>query len=210
MSKSLSVASIIEKNRLSSDVPWLICLDIDVVNPITGAVVQTMNLVRNTEEIVFNGHTYLPASFDIELREESGKQSSVNLTMNDHSLAVQSQMQLYGGGVGFNVAISVVNAGNLAQPPEVVEYFVVIGATSTNYTCTFTLGAENIITKTFPLRIQTRDYCQFRFKGVECGYQGAMTSCDLSLRGINGCEAHGNQANFGAFPGISNQNVSYG
>ncbi|MPQ56309.1 hypothetical protein [Duganella sp. FT27W] len=210
MSKSLSVASVVEKNRISSDTPWLICIDIDVVNPETSALVETLHLVRNSDPIQFNGHEYLPAPLDIELKEEAGNQQSIKLSIPDYSGAVQRYMQDYGGGVGFMVGIMVVNADNLANPPEIIEYFEVVSSDSGSYTCNFTLGAENNITKAFPRRRQTKDYCQWRYKGEECGYTGALPSCDLSLKGANGCAVHQNVVHFGAFPGINARDVSYG
>jgi phage-related protein len=210
MTTSLSVASIIEKNRLSSDVPWLIMLDVDVVDPATLAVVETMHLVRNVDPVTYNGVTYQPASFDVELKTSAGEQSTINLSIRDYTLAVQKKMQDYGGGVGFNVTIMVVNAGNLTQSPEVIEYFQVVGAETANYVCSFTLGAENYITKAFPRRRQTKDFCQFRYKGSECGYTGPLPSCDLSLKGPNGCAAHNNIIHFGAYPGINTRDVRYG
>lgn len=210
MSASLSVASVIEKNRLSSDIPWLILLDIDVVDPASGSKVEAMHLVRNPDPVTFNGATYQPAAFDIELKAEAGAQQTVSLSIRDYSLAVQKKMQDYGGGVGFAVTIMVVNAGALDQPPEVAEYFEVVGANSANYTCSFTLGAENSVTKAFPRRRQTKDYCQWRYKSEQCGYTGALPSCDLSLKGANGCSAHQNVIHFGAYPGINSRDVKYG
>lgn len=207
MTKSLSVATILEKNRLSSDVPFLITLDIDVRDPATGGVVETLHFVRNTEQVTFNGNTYEPASFDINLDEEAGALKSVQLTINDFSRTVQQYMQLYAGGVGFSVTVGVVNAAALDQPPEIQEFFEVTGAESAKFVCTFTLGAENTVAKTFPRRRQTRDYCQWRYKGEECGYTGGLPSCDLSLKGSNGCEQHGNVIHFGAFPGINQRGV---
>lgn len=210
MPKSLSVASVIEKNRLSSDTPFLICLDIDVIDPSTGGLVETMHIVRNTEPIDFNGHTYQPASFDIELKQEAGAQNEIKLSIKDYSNAVQQRMQQYGGGVGFSVAVTIVNAGALDQPPEITEYFEVVAAEASNYLCSFTLGAESAIANTFPRRRQARDFCQWRYKSDECGYDGPMPTCDLSLKGPNGCKAHNNVIHFGAFPGINGRDVFYG
>jgi len=210
MTKSLSVASVIEKNRLSSNTPWLICLDIEVVDPITSDTVETLRVVRNTEAVTFNGHEYAPASFDITLKEDAGNQQTVELSMRDYTLTIQQRMQRHAGGVGFRVAIMVVNADNLDAPPEIIENFEVVGAGSANYDCTFSLGAENNITKTFPRRRQTKDYCQWRYKGEECRYTGPMPSCDLSLNGPNGCAAHQNVVRFGAFPGINTRDINYG
>lgn len=210
MTKSLSVASVIEKNRLSSGTPFLICIDIDIVDPTTGGIVETMHITHNTDSVIFNGFAYQPASFDIELKEESGAQQSVKLSIKDYTKAVQQRMQLYAGGVGFGVTVMVVNADALSQPPEISEFFEVVGAESSSYVCSFTLGAENNITKNFPRRRQSKDFCQWRYKGDECGYGGAMLSCDLTLKGGNGCKAHNNAVNFGAFPGINTRDVNYG
>jgi phage-related protein len=210
MAAPLSVASVIEKNRLSSDVAFLVCLDIAVKDPSTGGLVETLYLVRNSESIVWNGHTYQPVPFDIELKEESGVLQSVTLSITDYSRMVMQRMQLYGGGVGFTVTVSVVNAGNLGQGPEVQEFFEVVGAEANAYVCAFTLGAENAIAHSFPRRKQTKDYCQWRYKGPECAYAGAMPSCDLSLKGPNGCEAHNNAPRFGAFRGLNTRDVVQG
>lgn len=203
MSKSLSIATVIEKNRLSSDVAFLMALEIEVVDPTTHAVVTTMRVVRNTESIVFNGNTFQPAAFDIEVKEEAGAQPTINLSIKDYTKAVQGYMQAYGGGVGFNVTLYIINSANLSQPPEIAEYFQVVGASATNYVAEFTLGAESTLMKVFPRRRQTRDYCQWKYKSTECGYVGGLTSCDLSLQGPNGCAAHNNTINFGGYPGIN-------
>jgi hypothetical protein len=210
MSKVLSLASVIEKNRISSEVPFLICLDIDVVNPDTGTTVETIHIVRNTESIAFRGFTYEPANFDIELKAEAGSQQSVKLSIKDYSKAVQGRMQAYGGGIGFKVTMMVVNAGALDLPAEISEYFEVVGADAANYVCNFTLGAENALTQMFPRRRQTKDFCQWRYKGTECGYAGVLSTCDLTLAGTNGCNAHANTIRFSAFPGISNRDTSRG
>ena len=190
--------------------PWLILLDIAVVDPATLMTVETLHLARNVDPVTFNGVTYAPAAFDISLKAEAGSQQEISLSIKDYTLAVQQRMQDYGGGIGFNVTVMVVNAGNLGQNPEVAEYFQVTAAETANYECSFTLGAENNITKAFPRRRQSKDYCQWRYKGPECGYTGSMPSCDLSLKGPNGCKAHQNVVHFGAFPGINSRDFRYG
>ena len=205
MSNVLSVASVIEKNRLSSDVPFLIALDIDVINPNTGALVETLHVVNNTESISFRGFTYDAANFDVQLHSESGSQQTVRLSIKDYSKAIQARMQSYGGGIGFTVSLMVVNSAALGLPAEIQEVFLVIGAEAANYVCTFTLGAENSISKTFPRRRQNRDFCQWRYKSIECQYAGGLSTCDLTLNGANGCTVHANTIRFAAFPGISSR-----
>jgi phage-related protein len=211
MTQRLSVATAIEANRLSSSVPFLCLIDLEVVNPTTGLVVTTQRIARNPEDVVFNGDTYMKGSFDIQLTHEAGKPSEVQLIVNDYTQTIQSYMEQYGGGVGSNVTFYLVNGAALTKPADIIEYFQIIGATASEYVQTFTLGAENALMQTFPRRRQTRDFCQWRYQSAECGYptNGAKTSCDLTLQGPNGCEAHGNSVNFGAFPGLNSNGYRY-
>ncbi|QFZ84627.1 hypothetical protein GFK26_18545 [Variovorax paradoxus] len=217
MSKSLSVATILEKNRIESGVPFLPLLDIEVVDPATGSVVETLHLVRNDELIVFNGIEYVPCAFDISMKEEVNTQTSLELSINDYSQALQAQMQAYQGGVGFNVVFTIVDSSALDLPPELVEYFEVMSASASEYTASFGLGANNNLFTYFPRRRQTRDYCQWRFKDPDtCGYAGSATSCDFTLQGPNGCAAKGKRPDgrpqtiqFGAYPGINSNGIRY-
>jgi phage-related protein len=203
MSRSLSVASILEAGKVASNVPFVVCLDIEVINPATGLTVEFLYLVNNNEDIVFNGHTYLKFPFDIALKQESGTQPEITLTAHDYSNTIQQRMQQYAGGVGFNVTVMVVNTAALSAPPEVSEYFQVIAASSANYDVSFTLGAESALAKAFPRRRQMRDFCSWAYKDGNCKYAGSLESCDMTLNGANGCAVHTNVINFGGFPGIT-------
>jgi phage-related protein len=210
MSKFLSVATVIEKNKIASDTPFLVCLEIDVLDPATNTLVETFYLVRNAEDVVWQGHTYVAMSFDIEFKSEANAIAPIQLRMFDYTRAVMERMQAYGGGIGSTVRVIVLNAGALDQPAEIMEHFSVVGAQAQNYTILWTLGAENILEITFPKRRQLRDRCSWRYKSGQCKYTGAKATCDLSLQGPNGCAAHFNTINFGGFPGINSNGVSYG
>jgi phage-related protein len=211
MSKALSVATVLEKNKLSSGTPFVVMLDIEVVDPNTGVVVEVLHVVRNNEDINYQGHIYVASNFDMQVKAETGAQPETTITIRDMTRDIQTRMQAYGGGVGFNITMMIVNAGNLTQPPEIEEFFQVTGATAQNYTVSFTLGAENALMVTFPRRRQTRNYCQWRYKDPDtCRYSGTLPTCDLSLEGPNGCTVHHNGVNFGAFPGIAPNSVQYG
>jgi len=217
MSKSLSVATILEKNRIESGVPFLPLLDIEVIDPATGGVVEVLHLVRNNEPVTFNGVEYVPTAFDISLKEEVNAQTSLDLSINDYSQALQVYMQAYGGGVGFNVTFSIVDSSALDLPAEIVEYFEVMTASASEYMATWSLGANNNLFLQFPRRRQKRDFCQWRSKDPDtCAYAGSATSCDLTLQGPNGCAAKGNRADgqpqtirFGGYPGINSNGIRY-
>jgi hypothetical protein len=210
MTKALSIATVIEANRLSSDVPFLALIDLEVVNPTTGVVVTVKHIANNGEPVLMNGNTYEPGKFDITLTQEAGKQADVSLTVNDYTQTIQGYMEQYGGGIGSNVTLYIVNGAALDGEPEAVEYFQIVGATSVGYTQQFKLGAENTLMVTFPRRRQTRDFCQARFGDpLTCKYVGPLTSCDLTLKGVNGCAAHDNTINFHAYPGLNSNGYRY-
>lgn len=203
MPYSLSIASVIEKNKLASSVAFLPLLQINVYDPENGGFVEQIRLVRNNEPITFKGLEYQPVMFDIEFGSENGAQYNVELSITDMTKVVQRKMDEYGGGIGFTVTLMIVNSERLNEREEIAEYFEVVGASTDRFRASFTLGAENILAKSFPRRKQTRDFCQWRYKDPNtCRYTGAMPTCDLTLQGPNGCGAHNNSLNFGGFPGI--------
>lgn len=198
----LSVATIIEKDRISSEYAFVSLMKIHVINPSTLDDVETLYVARNSEDITFQGDVYQAGAYEVDVKREAGALPNISVNVVDYTRAIQGRMQEYGGGVGFGVDILVVNSGNLNQPPEMNEHFTVVGARSQTYSVEFSLGAENPLTRRFPFRYQFRDRCQWLYKGAECGYTGALPTCDYSLDGPNGCGAHNNVERFGAFPGI--------
>src|SRR5260370_11885150 len=85
MSNHVSVASIIEKNRLGSDVPYLAFIDVGVIDQSTGSVVETLHYVNNTEDIVRQGVTYTAMQFSLELKSQAGAHPQISLSTLDYS-----------------------------------------------------------------------------------------------------------------------------
>jgi phage-related protein len=208
MPNLVSVASIVEKNKLGSDVPYLAFLDVGVLDPTTGTVSQTLYYVNNTEAVVRQGITYQPMQFSLELKTQAGAQPQVNVSIFDYTRAVIQTMNDYGGGTDFPVVVRVCQTGALNETPDVEEHFTIVQATADNYVANWTLGAENALTKQFPRRQQRRDFCQWVYRdGNTCRYNGAMTSCDRTLAGPLGCRAHNNVINFGGYPNLVSSNL---
>lgn len=210
MRKRLSLADVVEKNKIASANAFIALLEVQVIDPANGSLVETLYVANNSEDVIYGGNTYVQMVFDIQVKAEAGAAPTVTLNVNDYSQAVMGRMQAYGGGIGFNVKLIIVNSGDLTQPSELEETFEVIGANASNYSVSWTLGAESTLTTIFPRRNQLKDRCTWKYKGTECGYVGALTSCDLSLQGANGCTAHSNSDRFGGCPGINISNVRYG
>jgi phage-related protein len=202
--KNISSALVSDKNRLASDRAWMIALQVQVIDPVTNNLVETLRLIRNDESSVINGENYQPFPFDFEIEERDGL-PTVGLTIQDQTQAIQQRMEDYGGGVGFNVivmAVSGVDAATIDAEPELTEEFQVLTASIADYVVTWQLGVPNPLNSSFPRRKQFQDQCSFRYKSAECGYVGAIESCDLTLAGVNGCGAHSNSQNYGGLPGV--------
>lgn len=202
MPKSMSVASAIEKNKIASGNTFLLLLEIQLVNADTGLNVDTIYVVNNNENVVYDLNTYVAYPFDLELKQESGGMPQITLTAIDYQKVLLGHLNSLSGASGSMVIMRIVNSGDLSAEPEIEERFNILTAQSNNFAISLTLGAENYLRRNFPTRNQMQDRCRWRYKSSECGYVGAMGTCDLSLQGANGCTAHGNELRFGGFPGL--------
>jgi len=204
--KNLSLAAIIEKNKLTSNQAWLVAMKIDVLDPTTKAHVEYMYLVRNDETVTIEGEIYQPFPFEIDFTERANELPAITVNIQDQTRVVQSYMQNYGGGVGFEVDLMIVTGDNkdaINLEPELMEKYIITDASAGDYTANWTLGVANPLRLITPKRLMKRDLCSFTYKGVECAYAGGLSTCDRTLDGTNGCKVHTNQQNFGGFPGLS-------
>ncbi|MEO9497578.1 MAG: DUF1833 family protein [Vibrio splendidus] len=202
MQNEISVQTIIEKNKIASSVPFLIFLEIDVVDRTNNNVVETLRVVKNSEDVRYRGDLYAALDFDISFKSEEGEQASVTLNIRDYQRSVQARAQAYGGGVGSIIRLMVVNTAMLDKDPDVLETFTVTKASAKSFSISWTLGSVDFLTLRTPKRKQMRNRCSWRYKSKDCGYKGPIPACDLSLQGPNGCSFHRNSGNFGGFPGI--------
>lgn len=209
MSRHLTVATAIEKNRIASDKAFIILAEISVLNGL-GQVVEKLHLARNSEGILYKSdpdeaaYLFEPANFSIDLTEDLDREPTLSIDAEDPTGAIRERMDRYDGGIGFPVRIIIVNTGNLDAPPELEEVFEVVGSSVNGYKISFELGVDNPLSQRFPSLTQMRDQCTVTYKGPLCKYAGTMTSCDYTRNGPNGCKAHANSHNFGGFPGLQN------
>jgi len=205
MPRSLSIASIIEKANQNSNTAFLSLLEIIIIDKNTNTTVEVVRIVNNDEDITFNGDLYSATVFDLNFSEESGSVGRSTVTVNDFTGLIRQREEQVGGANGFSVKLMIVNADELNSPPEVDLNYQVVRSTASNYNLTWELGSENVLAMIFPIAIQYKDRCRFKYKDPQtCAYSGPIATCDLSLNGPNGCGAHNNSLNFGAFAGINN------
>jgi hypothetical protein len=207
MATHLSVGTVIEKNKISSDVAFLVMLKIEINDPNTRSLVETIHLVKNTENILYDGQTYTAANFDFSFEQRQNETPSITLTAKDHIGFIQSRLDAYAGAVFSEVVLIVLNSARLNSPPEMEERFQILTSSVKNYEASFSLGAENLLNVKFPPRTQYQDRCAWRYKGYGCSYTGSMPSCSYTKDGANGCTAHSNAINFKGLPGLVSMNI---
>lgn len=207
MARHLSVASAIDKNKITSSAVWVVLLEVRIADPNTRAVVDTLYIARNDEDVTYRGQVYSKGNFDLNISEKTGEASSVTLTAQDQAQIISSRMEAMAGGVFSEVIMSVINTEALGDEPEIEQVFQVTTSSTKDYVVSFTLGAENPLAIRFPRHRQFRDRCAWRFKGYGCQYAGAATSCDYTKDGPTGCRAKGNTINFRGIPGLVKLNI---
>lgn len=194
---SLSSAAIVEKNKLASDGAWLVLLKITLPDA------TIIRLVRNNENIVWDGETWVAFPFEIDDMGEqrAGEIPQVTVRVGNATRAIQAYLEAGSGGIGAQVEISVVHSAHLdLADPEISLTYTCTGCNSDARWVTFSLGAAAPWRKRFPAHRIMKQLCRYkRFKGAMCGYSGVETSCDRTLAR---CKALGNHARFGGFPGV--------
>ncbi len=204
MARHLTVGTIVEKNKIASDVAFIILIEAQVKDE-DGNEVAVLRFAKNSENVTFNNELYVAANFEIDISVENNSEPSITLNAQDQTRALQQYVEAYAGLVGSKVVMTVVNTGNMDGPAELEETFLVVSGSNNEYVVTLELGTESVVSKRWPQFRQFKERCSWGYKGRRCGYTGSKPSCDFTLLGENGCAAHNNVARFGGYPGINTQ-----
>ena len=196
---NLSVAGILEKSLLDSDGVWLLL--VEVVIPDSE---EPLRLVRNSENIVWKGNTWTAFNFKLgEITEDNkGKPQAVPLQISNITQTVQAYVEKNNGLTGTTVTLRVVHSQHLDNiMPELEEIFTVESTTCDSNWVTFYLGSDISTQLRFPFRRVLKNFCAWRdyYKGIECGYTGALPACDGTLQS---CRVRGNSVRYGGEPSI--------
>lgn len=194
---TLSAAAIIEKNKLSSDGAWLILLELDIAG-----LTEPIRVVRNTEDITWNGVTWVAFPFELgEISEDSqGQLPSLSLKISNVTGVIQQYIEMSNGGVDSTAIIRVVHSLHLdLSTPEIEETLAVQSVTADTNWITVNLGPDFTTQLRVPADRYMKDFCPFKFRGLECGYAGSDTSCNKTL---DACRAKGNSVRFGGEPAL--------
>lgn len=186
-----------EKNKLDMTSAWLPLITVEV-NPTT-----ILRLVPNPTNVDFRGETYVAFGLEIDEITQDAKGG-----LNEVAVSVSNVGRIVSAAVEFNdllgarVTLLYVNSENLDDPDAAVveeQYEIMSMQVKGDQFVTFTLGHDRISQHVFPAGKFLRDNCRWIYKSPECGYAGALPSCDKMLEGTNGCRAHANVIRFGGF-----------
>lgn len=194
---SIPTVLINEKNKLYTPNPWLVLLDIVLDDD------HKLYFVSNNENITFDGQEYTAFPFNLDPTSQSteGTIPTVSLQVCNVTQIIQGYLEDLDGAVGAKVTIRVVNANYLeADYADLEMTFSVLASSADAEWITFTLGAENPLRRRFPVARFIATHCNWEFKGVECAYAGAETTCS---RTFDACSALVNTRRFGGYVGLS-------
>lgn len=162
----------LEKNKLSTDAPFLLLFDISHEQ-----LAENIRLVRNTEDVTWAGKTWTAFPVDIEDYSEDGKSSpALNMKIAAGQGLITTYLQKYGGLTDARVRIYIVHAKCLdVDKPETELEFQITETTYDEQWITFTLGASPELANRFPAWKYLTDFCPFVCGDIRCGYAGDKT-----------------------------------
>lgn len=189
---------ILEKNKIATASAFVLLIEL------TLPTLQKFYLTANNEDVTFDSQLYtaLPIEVDATKQSLKGEIPSVTLKLSNVTRLLRYYIESSNGAIGSTVKLTVVNTEYLNETYTELELsFDVTGLSVDAMWVYLTLGPPNPLRRRFPLYRYISDRCRYVawFKGVECKYAGADTTCKGSLAD---CEAKSNSTNFGGFPGL--------
>jgi phage-related protein len=167
----------------------------------------TQRIARNTEDVEYDSETYTKGNFEVGEQEWNSEGYIPRVTLkiaHDINHTIEEFVEDTFGALGATVSVIKVGSRFLTTPVAALKMNYSNVATESDSTgVTFTLGIPNPLTQKIPLRSYSCGQCPYStaslFKGPECQYAGADTTCTGLL---TDCKAKGNQIHWGATIGL--------
>lgn len=201
---ALSLTAIQEKNKLGTDSVFAILLE--VLIPANDPVYVT----NNSETIHWRNVDWIPFKFDIsEINESSsGEVPQWSITFDNTNRIIEKYLNDYDNylknyGIENNQIkcnCYIVNTKDLDNTDPIKDVYFELSQPETNsIEARFTLTADSMFNMQSPKRRYIKQFCYWKFKGIECGYTGSQIECDKSL---TRCKQLNNSSRFGGFPAV--------
>lgn len=195
MPKTLPANIILEKNKVESENPWLLLLDVHIDEDV-------IRIANNNADVTFDGETYqaFPFMIDAIKQTSSGKINGVSLSVSNVNKAILYYVESTNGLINSTVTLYVVNANLLTEDySELTLHFTIMGASVDEEWIVFTLSSPSPLRRRFPQDKYLARFCNWTYKGAECKSTHGDTTCKKTK---DDCESKGNLANFGGYPGL--------
>ena len=184
------------KNRLHHEaILWLLDFDRNGTDH--------LRLVDWSDDVVYGGVTYTRRPCKIEeIGEAAGTLAEFDVSV-PNILGDLSTKLGDDEFKGRNVIVSVLPESRIGQATGALSAtYKMVSAAVNDQVATFKLGSYGSANIIVPTVRFNRTRCRWVFKSTQCGYAGALTTCDKSFAGSGGCYGRANQARYGGFPNL--------
>lgn len=154
-------------------------------------------VTSNTESVTFGGYTFTPYPISRAEITRGSKGEIVYVSVVVPCLTQIDYARL-SDLRGRRAILQQVNTADLSDAANCYQYnFIIQSVVVRDFLATVVLGGTNLNTISIPAQRINRTRCRWlpRYGEAECGYDttrsGALSTCDGTLDGANGCSAHG-------------------
>lgn len=196
MPNELTLLQRLMKNKLYSNSAWVVMLDININD------IYYVKVCNNNENIVYGGDTYYAFPFSLELitlEDSKGEISDVTLKVSNLTGIIMNYIENTDGAINSTITISYINSKHLDEPAAYEETMKISSISYDDSWIEIKLSADYVTSFRISAKIFKRDFCDYQFKGIECGYNGSELLCNHSLKR---CRELENETRFGGEPTI--------
>lgn len=166
-----------------------------------------LNLAEWNEDITFDDVPYpkFPIKHDEISDNSQGQTPSIKISIANVSRLIQYYLETYDWH-NKKVRIRLVWLDEIDDPDCKFDFIYYIDSyVATEKVAEFILLPKvDVLQLTLPRRTYSRNYCQWRFRGTECGYSNGEQSCNKTRQR---CKGLGNYDRFGGFPSIPSKQL---
>ncbi len=161
-----------------------------------------LRFAEHASNVTFAGQTYtkFPIKFNSVNENNRGQIDSVQIVLANVSRLIQSYLEDFDFR-GKKVTIRTVWEDEIAVADAYMDDVYYIDSYEADQdNVVFTLASKlDVLDVQLPRRAYSRNFCGWRFKGAECAYAGAESTCNKTKQR---CKELNNFQRFGGFPSI--------
>lgn len=179
-----------QRLKLNSSAAWVELYEIRY------SATNCYRITSNTAPITFGGYVYSPFPMARAELERSNEGDVIDVIVECANVEMLQSTVRLTDLKGAVVNLTCVNTGDLTS--GYTDRFVLRNIVKgSGIMCSIVLGQVNAFDVDFPGNRFNRSRCRWlpQYGGTECGYDttrsGALSTCDGTLNGANGCAAHG-------------------